>query len=98
MACAFGVGKFARSNSGTAGIFFRVKAKSHHQGFTQPPIYWRINSSRDWRGACSLVYLWGLRVLLAFAVLVIAFFDLGLGIAAGTSATPHVDWALAPSN
>jgi hypothetical protein len=29
MACAFGVGKFARSNSGTTGIFFRVKAKSH---------------------------------------------------------------------
>jgi hypothetical protein len=27
MACAFGVGKFARSDSGTTGIFFRVKAK-----------------------------------------------------------------------
>lgn len=44
MACTFGVGKFARSNSGTTGIFFRVKAESHHQGFTQAPTYWRINT------------------------------------------------------
>src|SRR5438445_7143351 len=39
VACAFGVGKFG-INTGNTGIFFRVKAESHYQGFTQPPTYW----------------------------------------------------------
>jgi len=30
----------SRTNTGTTGIFFRVKAESHYQGFTQPPTYW----------------------------------------------------------
>ena len=30
----------SRINTGTTGIFFRVKAESHYQGFTQPPTYW----------------------------------------------------------
>ena len=42
VACAFGVGKFAHQyrKTGNTGIFFRVKAESHYQGFTQPPTYW----------------------------------------------------------
>jgi len=30
----------SRINTGNTGIFFRVKAESHYQGFTQPPTYW----------------------------------------------------------
>jgi len=30
----------SRINTGNTGIFFRVKAESHYQGFTQPPTQW----------------------------------------------------------
>jgi hypothetical protein len=50
-------GKIRALYSGTAGIPFQVKAKVTTKDSREPPTYWRINSSRDWRRLLRLTPL-----------------------------------------